>query len=211
MKEPVDYKKKYQDLRARFVGSLDMAFRMGYEQGANEATMQAQAQQAQAAMQQAQNAQAQVGAMGGGAPQDDQAMMDADQAAGPQDPSMQAPGGISAGQAGFQPVPPQSEELDGYISELEGLVSKSEVAPEALKKSIEKIKNFQMNTKLAKSMKGLGFSKRAAKNLSPSAKKDLSLQEQVLDNIMAKWEKEAPRTVSDAMQVIGTEALSKKE
>lgn len=52
----VDYKKKYQELRAKFMSAMDVAFKQGFQQGQQSAQMQQMQMQAQqeAAMQQGQ-------------------------------------------------------------------------------------------------------------------------------------------------------------
>jgi hypothetical protein len=202
MKDAVDYKKKYLDLRAQMVTSMDMAFRMGYQRGQFDAQQQQmiQQQQQQAAI------EAQINAQAGAAPGQEGAP--ADQGGAP------APDQGAPADQGMQPAEPQGEELDQYVSELENLVNKGEISADDLKKSIEKIKNFQSNVKLTKSlrnMKPFKLNPRAAANLTANDKKNLTMQEQVIDNIMKKWESEAPKTTSQAMQALGVEALTKGE
>lgn len=208
MKE-IDYKKKYLDLRAKMISSMDMAFRMGYEQGATDANQQALQQQVAAQQQAMMGGQPQDGQMQDGAPSD-QAME------GQQQVDAQIPGG----QDQMQPsvAMPQNEELDQYINELEGLVSKKEISPSDLRKSLEKIKNFSTNTKLAKSIGSKKFQPfktvlpaRASANMTSDDKRNLSMQEKVIEDIMKKWENEAPKTTSQAMQALGVEALTKGE
>jgi hypothetical protein len=206
MNDSVDYKKKYQDLRGRFINSMDSAFRMGYEKGANDAKQEQAAMQ----MQQAQQMQAQQMQMGqqqgqpGQPGADEQAQMEQAQAE-------QAQGG----DASAQPAQGQ-EELDQYIAELEGLVNKSDASPADLKKSLEKIKNFQtfakMNSKFKPMNKSsLSIPQQAAANLTAASKRELGLQEKIISDIMSKWELESSKSTSEAMQVLGTEALVKKE
>ena len=202
MSDSVDYKKKYQDLRGRFINSMDSAFRMGYEKGSGDAQMQQmQQQQAQQAQMQQQMQQAQMQGQDPGMAQDPNA----------QDPNAQDPNAQQA--QGAQQQPGSQEELDQYISELEGLVNKSEIKSDDLKKSLEKIKTFQMMSKIKfKPMaKSNSFAPQAAANLTGNAKRELSLQQKIIDDIMTKWEQEAPKSIGEAMQVLGTEALTKKE
>ncbi len=214
----VDYKKKYMDLRARFVGSMDMAFRLGYEKGqADSMQDQAQQQMMQAQQAQAQMAQAQGAMQGQGGAEQSEAP--SQQEGGEQDLAQ------AAAQAGIPQDDQQSEgaespeaqaaqgaqdnELDQYVSELESLVGKGEISSEDLKKSLDKIKMLQMNKQLSKNMK---FTKKAAANLNPQAKRSVSMQERIVSDIMAKWEKESSKLVSETIQSIGsTETLSKKE
>lgn len=189
----VDYKKKYMDLRARFVEALDVAFRTGYEQGSNEQQIQNMAQQAQMQAQQA-------------------AMMN--QGAGMNQP----PNGAPDQQ---QPVPEAGgDEMDSAIAQLEGLVNKSEPSVEDMKKSLEAIKNSRMHQKLQKATKEAG--KKMAQppkplslsykvNLPEESKQAVSMQSKIVDDILNKWEQEAQNSARDITSVLGTEALTKKE
>ena len=167
----IDYKKKYMDLRAQMVSSMDLAFRMGYEQGSKEAQMQAMQQQMAAQQQMEQQMAAQQG------------------------------------QPGANQQPGQPEELDQYIAELEDLVNKNELSQDDLKKSLDKIKTFQTFSK----MKPIKIGAIASNNMGAQTKKELSMQEKVIEGIMQKWEKEAPNAASDIMSAVSTEALTKKE
>jgi hypothetical protein len=193
MRDSVDYKKKYLDLRAKMVSSMDAAFRMGYEKGASEAAQQQAQQQAQQMM---------AATQGGMVPGQDQSQAAPQEDAGQQD--MSAQGG------------PQPEELDQYISELENLVNKGEISSDDLKKSLDKIKNFQTNVRLTKSLKAIKslpikFSAKASANLTANDKSNLSMQEKIVEDIMKKWESETTKTTSQAMQTLGVEALTKGE
>ncbi len=191
----VDYKKKYMDLRARFVEALDIAFRTGYEQGANETQVQNMAQQAQM---QAQQAAMMQGQMGGA-------------------PGMEQP----TGTPDQQPVPEAGgDEMDAAIAELEGLVNKKEPSIDDMKKSLESIKNNRMHQKLQKATKEAG--KKMAQppkplslsykvNLPEESKQAVSMQSKIVDDILNKWEQEAQNSAKDITSVLGTEALTKKE
>jgi hypothetical protein len=197
----VDYKKKYMDLRARFVEALDIAFRTGYEQGSNETQVQNMAQQAQMQAQQA-------------------AMMQSQMAAGPamnQPPGAEMPPGIDQ-QA---PVPEAGgDEMDAAIAELESLVNKSEPSIEDMKKSLEVIKNNRMFQKLQKATKEAGkkmgqpprpLSLSYKVNLPEDAKQAVSMQSKIVDDILKKWEQEAQNSARDITSILGTEAITKKE
>lgn len=192
MKDSTDYRKKYQDLRGRFISSMDVAFRMGYEKGVGDARQE----QAAIQMQQAQQMQAQA------------QQMQANAAAAQSQDSPSQDGEM-------QPVEQQPEELDQAISELEGLVNKSEFSADDIKKSIEKIKNYQtfkkMNFPSMKKAMSTSLPPLASANLTAAAKKELSMQEKIIDDIMNKWDQEAPKATSEALRVLGTEVLTKKE
>lgn len=191
----IDYKKKYEDLKARFIESLDNAFRTGYEQGFNESQVQAQAQQAQ--MMQQQMAMQQ------------QAMN-------------QAPGGMEGQSVPQEAQQGQGSEMDGMIAELEGLVNKNEPNVADLKKSIEKMKNQIMFSNLSKKTAEIALKKSMSNkifapsksftiNLSENSKQAISAQSKIVDNILNKWENEAQNSARDITQILGTEALTKKE
>ena len=211
MRDSVDYKKKYLDIRAKMVTSMDMAFRMGYEKGGSDAAQQ----QMQMQQQQLQQQQAQMAQMQGQGQDPSQQGMDPGQDPS-QDPSQQGAQDLSQNPNGM-PGAPQQEELDQYIGELESLVSKGEISAEDLKKSITKIKNFQSNTRLNKSLNALKSNKQfklnpnASVNMTSNDKQNLSMQEKIVSEIMKKWENEAPKTTSQAMQALGVEVLTKGE
>jgi hypothetical protein len=190
----VDYKKKYMDLRARFIEALDMAFRTGYEQGANEQQIQDMAQQAQMQTQQA-------------------AMMQGQMAGGP---GMDQ----SAGAEDTEAPEAAGSEMDAAIAELESLVNKSEPSLEDLKKSVEALKNSRMHQKLQRATKEakkklhqppkpLSLSYKV--NLPEESKQAVSMQSKIVSDILNKWEQEAQNSARDITTILGTEALTKKE
>lgn len=186
----IDYKKKYEDLKARFIESLDMAFRTGYEQGYSESQVQAQAEQAQMMQQQIMQQQVPPG-------------MDAQAVPGQQAPQS------------------QGSEMDGLIGELEGLVNKSEVTSDDLKKSIQNIKDVAMFASLSKKTKEIAMNKSLNKfsnfsnsykiNLSENSKQAITDQAKIVDNVLNKWEQEAQNSTRDIATILGTEALTKGE
>lgn len=154
----IDYKKKYEDLKARYIQSLDVAFRTGYEQGFSESQNQA----------------------------------------------------ISEQQL------ETADELDQAISTLEQLVSKSEPSIEDLKKSIEMIKTEHLHKKITKKTKSIDitpkqYSQSYRVNLPENSKAEVAMQQRIVDDILRKWEKEQGQSSRDITQVLGTEALTKKE
>lgn len=192
----VDYQKKYMDLRARFIESLDIAFRSGYEQGYNESQVQAQAEQAQMMAQQMQAQQAQ---MQGG----------------------QIPPGME-GQAAMPGQQQQGSEMDSAIAELESLINKSEITKDDLKKSIEALKTQTMLNKISKMTLGLkkaetkkllppAYSKSFSINLSENSKQAVTGQQKIVDDLLSKWSDEQSKSTRDISQVLNTEILTKKE
>jgi hypothetical protein len=173
----VDYKRKYLDLRSKFVSSLDVAYRLGYDQATKDATVQ----QAQMQMQQAQ--------------------MQMQQAAQQQGMMSQLAGG--AGQEGGQPMPeeaqgqegqqPSGDEIDDYIAQIEELVNKTENVPEDLKKAIEGIKVVKTKPNFSLSYKH---------NLPEHQKKVLTKQEEIVESLMKKWDEEAKSTANDIIRTV---------
>lgn len=182
----IDYKRKYQELRARFIQSLDMAHRAGYEQGFNEATNQAMAQQA------AQQAQAAAAMAGQGMP-----------AGGPNPPQQGA-------------SDQSQDEMGMAISELEQLVNKSEnLSLDDLKKSVSAIKSSLEHKSMLKktqSIKTVFSPSQSFKvNLPEDSKAAVSMQTKIVDDILRKWEQEEQEASKNITQILGTEALTKKE
>jgi hypothetical protein len=105
-------------------------------------------------------------------------------------------------QAQGQPQPQQSSEMDQYIAELEAIVNKSEGGNlEDLKKSIDKMKSLS---------KPMSFS--YTNNMTPDQKKDLSMQEKIVSDVLTKWESESKSATSEMERALGVEGiLTKKE
>jgi type II secretory pathway pseudopilin PulG len=152
-----DYKIKYADLKLKFHDAVDVAFRLGFEQGAQSAQMQQAQQQAQdAQMQQQQMAQMQAQ---GGQPG--------------QDPN--APPGQDTNNPGSPDG--SGSEMDQHINTLESMVSKQDPgSPEVagmmktlneMRSLIEMKKSENAISAIAKAMKPkFTIGKGANKNLS---------------------------------------------
>lgn len=193
-----DWKLKYQDLKLKFLDALDVSFRLGFEQGANNAQIQ-QAQQDQMAAQQAQMGQ-QPGQPG------------QDELAG------------NSGQLGQQP---DGSELDQHIDQLESMLQKTEAGSLEyinLKKSLDGIKSFQHGLKqtselrksehaiaaIGKAMKSpYTFSKTATKNLSEHGKRALNDQEKIVENLMKSFEEEEKKVSETITKTLNFEQLLK--
>lgn len=190
-----DYKLKYKDLKIKFMDAVDTSFRLGVEQGRASAKVE-QAQQQQAAEQ---ASQMQMG----------------------QDPSAQP------GQEPNYPESPDGSELDQHIGHLEGMLQGSkEDSPEQeyLQKSLNGIKSFRNSLKQAsdlrkaeKSIAAIGkamktpftMSKAATKNMSEPAKKALSMQEQVVSDLMKSFEDEEKKASESILKTLDFEQLIK--
>lgn len=188
-----DWKLKYDDLKIKFMDAVDLSFRLGMEQGLQQAQLQ-----------QAQQASAQAAQMGGQPGEDPNAQMESGQ--------------------------PQNDgsELDQHINTLESMLQKSDpTSPEALslKKSLEGIKTFQVSLKQASdfkksenAIKAIGkamqpkftLSKSATKNMSEPAKKALSMQEQIVADLMKSMDEESSKVTESITKTLGFEHLIKE-
>jgi hypothetical protein len=206
----INWKSKYQELKMKFMNSVDTAFRLGFEQGMQK--QQQQQAQEQAMQQQQMQMAAMQGAPGqeGGAPGEEQ----------PQE-------GAAGPEAGPQAAGPsqQGSELDQHIAELESMLSKSEDLE--VKKSLQKLIAFRKSElqaiELKKSEKAIhGIAKAlkvpssfvsptASANLNPTAKAALTMQEKIVGDIMKSWEQEEKRASTDIASILANEGLTKKE
>ena len=195
-----NYKLKYADLKLKFHDAVDVAFRLGFEQGAQQAQVQ-QAQQQQADAQAAEQAAA-MGQQG-------------------QDPNA-PPGQEMGGQEQSN-----GSELDSHINTLEGMLSQSKPgSPEqaGLQKSLDGIKAFQSDLRqkyeLKKSeaaIKAIGkamkapytLSKAATKNMSEPAKKALNMQEQIVADLMKSMEEEEKKATASITKTLDFEQILK--
>lgn len=222
----INYKVKYQELKAKYMSSVDMAFRLGFEEGSKQATQDA-------AQQQQMQAEEQANAMGGGQPPGGEDPS----AAAPGDPQSAAmPGGATPAQAPQPAVPmqesehPDGTELDQHISKLESMLSKSELDPTeraAMQKSLQGIRSFRQNQlqaiELKKSAMAIsGIAKalhkpafklgvQATQNMSSNAKQAVNMQEKIVTDIMQKWEQEEKSAGKGILAQLGIEGLTKKE
>jgi hypothetical protein len=216
----VNYKQKYQQLKQRFMESVDVAFRLGYEQGAQQAQMQQmQQQQQQVADQQSQEAQST--AQGSEDPsQDGQPGQEGQQPDGAQIQDSSRGVGQQAQGAG-------GSELDSHIGELEGLMAKAEYGTESwetLNNSIAKLKSIKVSLDLKKNealIKSIGANLKAKKplvlnprakhNLTEPAKAALTMQHKIVEGIMETMEKESQGLPTDIVEILRFEGLTKKE
>jgi hypothetical protein len=204
MAGPIDYKQKYMELKARFMSAIDSAWQDGYQHG----MVDSQTEQAQQEKQQADAMAAGIGQPG-------------------QEGEAEQPGEQS--QAEGQPVsqnPNGEDELGQHIEKLESMISKSDASPfelQELKKTLNDIKSLQIqinltksmesikNTKLKKSFQPIKFTKKLESNLKEPAKKALSLQQEILGNVFAKWEKDESKAAGDIGSILNIQGLTKKD
>lgn len=217
MPSEVNYKNKYLELRTKYIADLDVAFRLGMEQGAQ------QAQQQQAVELDAQNQQAeqqrqtmQADAMGQSGP--------------PREDEMGAhvggqPGKVNENPAQEgQPVNGSSgngSEIDQHISKLQGMMGKGH-SPE-IQKSIEAIIDLRKKEKLTydlqKSHEAIsGIAKalhkpaykmgvQASHNMNDNAKKSLSLQHKIVSDVMKSFAAEEARANSDIKNILKIDGI----
>jgi len=186
----INYKVKYEQIKLKFMSSVDMAFRLGYENGQKDSQTEMAAGQQQAAEQQAQQqSNAEANGFGGGegddSDSDGDGMGDAlpgqsgmpgegDSEDPNQDPNMGGAGqpgqpGLDGSEADPEAAPVDGSELDSHISQLEQMtMGKSEVSVEQLKKSLIGIKRFKEARDLHKSMNAI---KQIGNTMKKSTKK----------------------------------------
>lgn len=178
-----DWKLKYNDLKLKFHDAVDVAFRLGYEAGAQGAQLQqAQADAAAASAQPGMSGEEQSGQFG----QEESDGSELDQHIGQLESMLgsQKPGSME--QAGLQ------KSLDGIKAFKLSLKKASD-----LKKSEQAIKA------IGKAMKApFTLSKTATKNLSEHGKKALNDQERIVDDLMksfAEEEKKAKEAITKTL------------
>jgi hypothetical protein len=197
----IDYKQKYQELKAKFMSSVDAAWNDGFQHGM-EASQTDQAQQ-----------------------QSQQADAMAQQQAGAPQPGEQPQEGEQPGQEGEAATSqnPNEDELGQHIEKLESMLGKAEITPfelQDLKKTLSDIKSLQIQINLTKSLssikstrlaKSQSFSPKIQANLPVPAQKALSKQQEIVDSLFKKWESEASHASSGISAILGVEGLTKKE
>lgn len=203
MSNETNYRSKYEQLKSQFMASVDTAFRLGYEQGAQEAQMEnVQAQQQQAAAE----ASAQ------------QAGQDAQP--GQQDSPAESKESVPEGMQ--ESENPEGSELDQHIATLEGMLGKSELTGEDLQKALKEVKSFKEKITIRKNDKAIkgiakalkpvfAISKKANINLNDTAKNALLMQEKIVSDVMKSWETQEAKASKDIFSVLAVESLTKKE
>lgn len=186
------------------MNSVDMAFRLGYEQGVKDSQV-SQMNQAQDQAAQQEQAMAQQGDEG----------QEGGEEAAPGEEQQAAPDSAHPG----------GSELDQHIAKLESMLGKNEVqgdAKEDLRKSLKELKSYKARIDLSKAestIKSIGKSmakapfsigKKAVKNLPEASKQALSMQENIVKDIMSSWEKEEKKASNSIANILGVEGLIKK-
>ncbi len=190
-KADVNWKNKYRELKMKFFSSVDTAFRLGFEQGAQQA-------QVQSAQDQAAQAQEQQGQPG----QEDQPQ-EGEQPQEQSQPASAHPGG---------------SELDQHISELSSMLGKSELTGDdmvSLRKSLGSLQTFVNMAKSEKAISAISKNLKlprittitpvkhaGAANLTPVSQKALSMQEQIVGDMMKQWADQESTAKTDIMGLI---------
>jgi hypothetical protein len=231
----VNYKQKYLELRQKYMNSVDVAFRLGFEEGAKQSQLDNAGQQ-MAQAQAEKEASAGAAAAPGQPPKENNnsAPGTPDQGSGPDksgSPSIQpkpvegAPAAKPDGSPMKESENPAGSELDQHIAKLESMIQKSENPAEDLKKSLDELKELSKNLKfqaeLKKSAEAIPaiakalhkpqfkFGVQAQHNLTSTAKSALSMHHKIVGDIMEKWEKEESKAGKDILSVLGIEGATK--
>jgi hypothetical protein len=228
----VNYKQKYQELKSKYMNAVDVAFRLGFEEGSKQSQMD----QANQQMQDAAAAQQAPGAAGEDPSQNNNGA--------PGTPNQGAAGADKSGAPSIQPNPveavppasptgapmkesehPEGSELDQHIAKLEGMLAKSEEPNEDLKKSLDELKEIRngmlFREEMKKSTEAISeiakamhkpqfkFGVQASHNLNHSAKASVTMQHKIVNNIMEKWEKEEAKGHKDILSALSVEGITK--
>ena len=201
----IDYKQKYQELKAKFMSSVDSAWQDGYQHGMQDSQVEQANQQQQQAdqMAMAANGQPQIG---------QEAAPGEEQAEGqPGQPQSQNPNG---------------DELDQHIQKLEGMLGKSEISSldlGDLKKTLSDIRSLQVQINLNKSMasiknikmgklqKSTPLSPRVEANLPEPAKKALNMQEKIIEDVFKKWSQDESQATNAISNILNVDGIVKKD
>ena len=206
-----DYKKKYLELRSKYINDLDMAFRLGVEQGIQVAQQQqALDAQAQANEQKAQMEQNSMGQTPGQAPGEQP---------GPTDASPETQAQENSGAADQK-----GSELDQHIGKLESMLGSS-ASPE-IQKSLNAILSLRKEEKMAIEMKksqtaisgivkalhkpAFKVGVQASSNLTDNAKKSLSLHHKIVNDVMKSWSNEETKAKNSLENILNIEGLLKE-
>ncbi len=176
-----DYKTKYLDIRAKYLESTDVAYRLGFEKGMKEGQRAAEQAAEQAQI------EAEAAAMGGMPPG----------AEGGEIPQELAPEDMAGGAPEEMGGEEEGSDIDSQISELEGLVAKGE-KPTVLtmRKAVESLVDVR------KSQKDKWSKKRG---------QVVSTQKKFVDNILKKWEGESKDVTTGLEDIIKEHGLEVKD
>ena len=180
-----EWKQKYYDLRSRYMNAIDLAFRLGVEQGLKEAEMQNMQMQLQQAQEQAAAAA--------------QMPPEADMPGGEALPPDQMPpeGGLEADAPPEGEVGPEGEMLD------EEMMGEEEGGEDELDQSIDELESYVRKgetptlEKLAKSIHRVKDTKQKV-----DTQKSLNQNRKIVDGILKKWENESKKKTDSILDII---------
>jgi hypothetical protein len=187
-----DYKIKYEDLKLKFHDAIDVAFRLGFEQGAQSSQMK-QAEQAQAM------------AQSGGMPGQEQPQDSQEFGQQPSDGS-ELDQHIGTLESMLQKSDPTSPEALSLKKSLDGIRSFQSTLRQAseLKKSEHAIKEIGKAMK-----KPLQMRPTATKNLSEHGKKALNDQEKIVEELMKSFAEEEKKVTEAITKTLDFEQVLK--
>jgi len=217
MSNQINYKQKYQELKMKFMESVDAAFRLGFEQGAVQAQQDQMMQQQQQQQEQDAAMQGQQPGQGFGAE------------GSPAGAEQQANPGGDAAPAGLQDSEhPDGSELDQHIAKLESmlksetpanpadlilLTSKIQSLRKSMTQEIELKKSARAIPAIARNLHKPAFKigVQASHNMTSNAKAAVGMQEKIVTDIMKSWEEEEQKASSSIKKILSVDNLSKKE
>lgn len=219
MSNQINYKQKYQELKMKFMESVDAAFRLGFEQGAVQGQQDATMQQQQA-QQEAEAAQA--GGFGEGQGSEGSP-------AGAE--QMANPNGGAIGDMEPDSENPAGSELDQHIAKLESMLkSETPANPADLILLTEQIRGAQkkmveqaaFNREMKKSYKAIPaiakalhkpafkIGQQASHNMTSNAKAAVGMQEKIVNDLMKAMDEEEKKASNSIQQILNVDALTKK-
>ena len=178
----VDWRQKYFELRSKYLNGLDVAYKMGVQEGMRQSELEQMQMQLQQAQQQAMAAQQQMAMAQAGAPEEGGEVPPEEGGQMPPEGGEEMPPEMM--EEGAEGEEAGGDELDASIDELEGLVAKSEsgdIDPAELLKAIHKMKESKEQV---------------------DSKKVLVKQRNIVDGIMKKWKEEETKATSDISKLI---------
>ncbi len=206
MKNSADYKQKYDQLKMKYMQDVDVAFRLGFEQGMVQAQQDAQVQQQQMQQEQAQQGQPESLTQGQGSK------------GSPAGEEQQA--NPNGGKVTEMEPDADGSELDKHISELESMISKSENPTQEILETLAKIKetsslakSYANHSGIVKDLHKPSFKLgvQASHNMSENAKVAVNMQEKIVSEIMQSWQEEEAKASKSITNILSVEGLIGKE
>lgn len=211
----LNYKQKYQELKMKYMQDVDVAFRLGFEQGQvqgqQDAQMQAQQHQQEQMNAQQGSIQEGHGSIGSPAGAEQQANPNGGQI-GDMEPDSENPAG---------------SELDQHIEKLESMLKSEQSNPADLILLTSKIQNLRKSMKeaieLRKSAKAIPaiakalhkpafkIGVQASHNLTNNAKQAVNMQEKIVSDLMKAMADEEVKATKSIKSILAVESLTKKE